>query len=208
MAGFSWCFSCVIHDFCFPALHLFEMLCKGTKIFSALQVIKLKIDDLTFHFRSNFAINILCEWRVPKTWGRREGEWMSLTCLQPFAHRPLRGVMWISEGHYRIPWFFASESLDNRNHLRFASATGGWPFRCLLAPRPHVAEGASASFGPCLRFLRVNSLKPSDCPSNTCLSYYSKRNFEYSWSISDYSDSIEQRSRLASSNRHHEKHPM
>ena len=116
---------------------------------------------------------------------------MSLTCLQPFAHRPLRGVMWISEGHYRIPWFSVSKSLDNRNHLRFASATGRRPFRFLLAPRPHVAEGASASFGPCLRFLRATSLKPSDCPSNTYLSYYSKRNFEYSWSISDYSDSIE-----------------
>ena len=120
-----------------------------------------------------------------KKWGRREGEWMSLTCLQPFAHRPLRGVMWVCEGHYRIPWFFASESLDNRNHLKFASATGGRSFRFLLAPRPHVAEGASASFGACLCFLRVNSLKPSDCPSNTCLSYYSERNFEYSRSISD-----------------------
>ena len=131
-----------------------------------------------------------------KKWGRREGEWMSLTCLQPFAHRPLRWGMWISEGHYRIPWFFASESLDNRNHLRFASATGGRPFRFLLAPRPHVAEEASASFGACLRLLRATSLKPSDCLSNTCLSYYSKRNFEYSWSISDNSESIEQQSRL------------
>jgi hypothetical protein len=38
-AGFSWCFSRVIHDFCYPALHFFEMLCKGTKIFCGLQII-------------------------------------------------------------------------------------------------------------------------------------------------------------------------
>ena len=118
---------------------------------------------------------------------------MSLTCPQPFIHRHLRGVMWVCEGHFRLPWFFASESLENRNHLRFASATGGRPFRFLLAPRPHVAEEASASFGQRARLLRATSLKPSDSPSNTCLSYLSERNFEYSWSISNYSDSIGQR---------------
>ena len=36
-----------------------------------------------------------------KKWGRCEGGRKSLTCLQPFVHRPLRGVMWVCEGHFR-----------------------------------------------------------------------------------------------------------
>ena len=54
-------------------------------------------------------------------WGRREGEWMSLTCPQPFVHQPLRGVMWVCEGHFRIPWFFAFDPSDNcLVHLKLA----------------------------------------------------------------------------------------
>ena len=141
---------------------------------------------------------------VRETWGRTNVPHVpSALCTSAFERGHVS--MWGISSNSLI---FASESLDNRNHLRFASAPCGRPFRFLLAPRPHVAEGASASFGACLCFLHATCLKHSDCPSNTCLSYYSKRNFEYSWSISDYSDSIEQRSRLASSNRHHEKHPM
>ena len=52
LAGFSWCFFCVIHDSCFLSLHFSEMVCKGTKIICCLQIIRQKSDDLTFHFRS------------------------------------------------------------------------------------------------------------------------------------------------------------
>ena len=47
-----------------------------------------------------------CEWRVPKMWGQREGERMSLTCLQPFVHRPLRPLMWVCEAHFLFFYFF------------------------------------------------------------------------------------------------------
>ena len=55
---------------------------------------------------------------------------------------------------------------------------------------PLPSRDPSASFGACLCFLRATSLKPSCYLSNTCLSYYSERNFAYSRSISDYSESI------------------
>jgi hypothetical protein len=56
--------------------------------------------------KKEISMNNSCEWRVPKMWGRRERERMSLTCLEPFVHRPFRWIMWVCEAHFRIPYFF------------------------------------------------------------------------------------------------------
>ena len=90
---------------------------------------------------------------VRETWGRANVPHVPST-LYTSAFERFYVSMW---GTFSIPWFSVSKLLENRNHLRFASATGGRPFRFLLATRPHVAEGASASFGACLCFLRATS---------------------------------------------------
>ena len=160
--------------------------------------------SISLNFCNKIRMWVTCFKNVRETWGRTNVPHVPST-LYTSAFERFYVSMW---GTFSIPWFSVSKLLENRNHLWFASAPCGRPFRFLLATRPHVAEGSSASFGACLCFLRATSLKPSCYLSNTCLTYYSERNSEYSWSISDYSDSIEQRSGLASSNRHHEKHPM
>ena len=106
------------------------------------------------------------EENVRETWGRMNVPHVP-SALYTSAFERFYVSMW---GTFSIPWFSVSKLLENRNHLWFASATCGRPFRFLLATRPHVAEGASASFGACLCFLRATCLKPSDTPDFTLFS--------------------------------------
>jgi len=106
-----------------------------------------KIRRFNISFSLKFCNKMKMWVRAPKMWGRREGERMSLTCLQPFIHRPLRGVMWVCEGHFRIPWFFAFDPSDNcLVHLK-------------LAFSPINANSQSEGFGLVVR--RERTVSPS-----------------------------------------------
>ena len=63
-----------------------------------------RVIRLPSHYPHFFAhtLTLAEEWEclTLKMWGRREGERMSLTWLQPFVYKGLRGVMWGCEGSF------------------------------------------------------------------------------------------------------------
>ena len=108
-----------------------------------------RVIRLPSHYPHFFAhtLTLAEEWEclTLKMWGRREGERMSLTWLQPFVYKGLRGVMWGCEGHFWKILFFQSSSSSR-------------------SPKPRTP--VCAVFPSWVRSLRTCSSKPADCQSD------------------------------------------
>ena len=89
-----------------------------------------------------------------KTGGRREGTPISLPCLQPFVHRPLRPVTGVWEGHFQMRRFIALDSFNNRNDFHGL-------FTILLS-KAHIQ---SDILGLSVRGVRTYRPTASDCHS-------------------------------------------
>ena len=101
----------------------------------------------TPHFECDATFIPIAKWREGskiKTWGRREGESLTLTCPHSFVHRPLRPMMWKSEGHFRMHRFLHIQCIPQKSH-------------CLFAITATKARAQSVGFGLAVRSVRTGS---------------------------------------------------
>ena len=102
----------------------------------------------TPHFECEATFIPIAKWREGskiKTWGRREGESLTLTCPHPFVHRPLRPMMWKSEGHF-------SNALISSHPMHPPKKS-----HCLFAITATKARAQSVGFGLAVRSVRTGS---------------------------------------------------